>query len=150
MSEHQNIEYKAVWKDEYLKSICGFANSGGGKLYIGVDDNGKISGIDNSKELLEQLPNKFRDLLGIYAEINLLEEKDSSCLEIIVTPYEIPISYKSRYYFRSGSTTQELKGGVLNDFILKKMGKSWDSQTESDFSIDHIDSQAIEKFKNLP
>lgn len=29
MSESQNIEYKTIWKDEYLKWICGFANAQG-------------------------------------------------------------------------------------------------------------------------
>ena len=31
MAESQNIEYKSIWKDEYLKWICGFANAQGGK-----------------------------------------------------------------------------------------------------------------------
>ena len=38
MPEQQNIEYKSVWKDEYLKWICGFANAQGGTLFIGQDD----------------------------------------------------------------------------------------------------------------
>ena len=38
--ETQNIEYKLVWRDEYLKWICGFANAKGGHIYIGIDDNG--------------------------------------------------------------------------------------------------------------
>ncbi|WP_296322085.1 helix-turn-helix domain-containing protein, partial [uncultured Treponema sp.] len=38
--ESQNIEYKKTWRDEYLKWICAFANTEGGKLYIGIDDNG--------------------------------------------------------------------------------------------------------------
>ena len=33
MPETQNIEYKSIWKDEYLKWICGFANAQGGTLY---------------------------------------------------------------------------------------------------------------------
>lgn len=37
MSEKQNIEYKASWRDEYLKWICGFANAQGGKIFIGLD-----------------------------------------------------------------------------------------------------------------
>lgn len=31
MNENQNIEYKQIWKDEYLKWIAGFANALGGK-----------------------------------------------------------------------------------------------------------------------
>ena len=40
MSENQNIEWKKSWRDEYLKWICGFANANGGKLIIGVNDEG--------------------------------------------------------------------------------------------------------------
>ena len=29
MSENQNVEYKEIWKDDYLKWICGFANAQG-------------------------------------------------------------------------------------------------------------------------
>ena len=38
MPEHQNIEYKESWRDEYLKWICGFANANGGKIFIGIDE----------------------------------------------------------------------------------------------------------------
>lgn len=46
-SENQNVEFKEVWKDEYLKWISGFANAQGGKIYIGCDDNGNVVGIEN-------------------------------------------------------------------------------------------------------
>ncbi len=49
MKENQNIEWENEWRDEYLKWICGFANAHGGKIQIGVDDNGKITGITNDK-----------------------------------------------------------------------------------------------------
>lgn len=34
----------------------------GGKFFIGIDDNGKIIGVENSKKLLESLPSKIRDV----------------------------------------------------------------------------------------
>ena len=48
MLENQDIEFKAVWKDEYLKWICGMANANGGVIYIGKDDKGNVIGIDNA------------------------------------------------------------------------------------------------------
>ena len=42
MNENQNTEWKESWRDEYLKWICGFANATGGKIYIGMNDNGKV------------------------------------------------------------------------------------------------------------
>jgi predicted HTH transcriptional regulator len=65
INESQNIEFKQTWKDEYIKWLSAFGNADGGKLYIGVDDDGNIKGIDNAKKLLEDIPNKVRDVLGI-------------------------------------------------------------------------------------
>lgn len=48
-SENQNVEYKEIWRDEFLKWICGFANARGGTIYIGVDDNGKVIGVKKFK-----------------------------------------------------------------------------------------------------
>ncbi|MCK5349533.1 MAG: putative DNA binding domain-containing protein, partial [Desulfobacula sp.] len=146
MAETQNIEYKQNWHDDYLKWICGFANANGGKLFIGIDDVGNVKGISNHRNLLEQLPNKFRDILGVFAEVNLQDKDNKYFLEIIVPRYDVPISMRGRYYVRIGSTLQELKGPVLNEFILKRTGKTWDDIPEQRASIDDIDGTAITQF----
>ncbi len=81
MAESQNIEYKTIWKDEYLKWICGFANAQGGTIYIGKDDNGKVVGIDNAKKLLEELPNKITTTLGIVVDVNQHDEESKETFE---------------------------------------------------------------------
>ena len=146
MAESQNIEYKQSWHDDYLKWICGFANANGGKLFIGIDDDGNVTGIDNHRELLEQLPNKFRDILGIFAEVNLQSTGNKYFLEIIVPRYDVPISMRGKYYVRIGSTLQKLKGPSLNEFILKRTGKTWDDISEQRASIDDIDETAVNQF----
>ncbi|MGM0649553.1 MAG: AlbA family DNA-binding domain-containing protein [Bacteroidota bacterium] len=45
ITEQHNIERKEIWKNEYLKWICGFANEQGGKLIIDKNDNGEIVGV---------------------------------------------------------------------------------------------------------
>lgn len=69
--ESQQIEWKWSWQDEYLKWLCGYANADGGTLYIGVNDDGYVVGIEDSKRMLEGLPNKINDKLGIVASINI-------------------------------------------------------------------------------
>lgn len=73
MNEDQNIEYKQSWRDEYLKWICGFANATGGKIYIGIDDNGQVVGVEDAKKLMEDIPNKIVNFLGIVADVNTME-----------------------------------------------------------------------------
>ena len=78
MPETQNIEYKSSWHDDYLKWICGFANAQGGRIYIGKDDNGNVVGVEDYKNLMDEVPNKIKNNLGITAEVNLLQEDDKS------------------------------------------------------------------------
>lgn len=67
-NESQNVEYKESWRDEYIKWICGFANAQGGTIYIGVKDSKEICGVPDAKKLMEDIPNKVRDLLGIIVD----------------------------------------------------------------------------------
>ena len=124
MPEHQNIEYKQSWRDEYLKWVCGFANAQGGKIYIGIDDKGDVTGLEDYKRLMDHIPNKIVNHLGVLADVNLHISDGKHYIEIDVAANAIPVSYHGIYHYRSGSTKQELKGNALNQFMLKKMGIS--------------------------
>lgn len=148
MEENQNIEYKESWRDEYLKWICGFANAQGGKLFIGINDNKEVVGVANSSRLLEDIPNKIVTMLGIVCDVNLLNHEDKDYIEIVVEPCNMPIAYKGEYHYRSGATKQQLKGNALQQFILKKMGMTWDNVVIENATIDEIDRNAIDYFVN--
>ena len=67
--ESQETEWKWSWDDEYLKWLCGYANVEGGTLYIGVNDDGYVVGVKDIKHMLESIPNKINDKLGILASV---------------------------------------------------------------------------------
>lgn len=146
MPESHNIEYKETWRDEYLKWVCGFANAQGGKIYIGIDDKGNVVGIDNYKKLLEDIPNKIISLLGLVADVNLLEKEGKNYIEITVPTSTVPISYHGTYHYRSGSTKQELKGIALQEFLLKKIGKTWDDLIHDSATLSDMNENSIQKF----
>jgi len=125
IKEHQQTEWKQSWRDEYLKWICGFANAGGGTLVIGKNDQGQVTRLKGVRKLLEDIPNKVRDILGIMVDVNLCRENGREHLEIVVVPYPYPVSCKGEYHYhyRSGSTKQELKGAALDRFLLRKQGR---------------------------
>ena len=142
--ESQHIEWKESWRDEYLKWVCGFANAQGGILVIGKNDKGATVGINNAKKLMEDLPNKIRTTMGIVADVNLRTENALDVIEIAVPAYPNAISYHGKYYFRSGSTNQELSGYALDELLLSKYGRTYDSMplpriTIGDFWHDAFD-----------
>ena len=144
--ETQNVEFKQSWRDEFLKEICGFANAQGGMLLIGVDDSGKAVGVANGKRLMEDIPNKIVSLLGIVPDVNLVDKNGVEIIEIVVSPSSVPILYHGVCYYRSGTTKQELTGVALQQFILKKLGRSWDDVRNDYATLKDIDRNAIRYF----
>jgi ATP-dependent DNA helicase RecG len=146
MPEQQNIEFKQSWHDDYLKWVCGFANAQGGTIFIGKNDNGSVVGVEDYKKLMDDIPNKIKNSLGITTEVNLHEETGSHYIEIITQAYSVPISLRGRYYYRSGSTKQELIGTALNEFLLRKSGKTWDDVIEPRASFDDVNQLTVATF----
>ena len=77
MGESQNVEYKESWRDEYLKWVCGFANARGGRIFIGIRDDGTIVGVPDSKRLMEEIPNKIKDTI-FFSRVSCIAGESSS------------------------------------------------------------------------
>ena len=147
MSESQNIEYKESWRDEYLKWVCGFANAQGGTIYIGLNDDGNVVGVQNVKKLLEDIPNKIQSQLGIVTDVNKHTKGGKDYLEIRVEPSTFPISYHGEYHYRSGATKQQLTGIALSEFIMKKTGVRWEDVTVDNITVDDLDDESFKIFR---
>lgn len=61
--ESETIELKEVVVDEIKKEIIAFANCDGGKLYIGVQDDGTVVGVDDPDGVSLQISNMVRDAI---------------------------------------------------------------------------------------
>ena len=148
-SEGQHLEWKTSWRDDHLKSVCAFANANGGTLEIGRDDDGKVVGVGarERRRLLEELPNKLRDLLGIVAPLDVREDDGVPYLRIVVEPYPVAISYRGVYYQRSGSTNQILRGPALDRFLLGKTGRCWDGMPDPRVALEDLDPATIAGFR---
>lgn len=145
-AENQNIEYKESWRDEYLKWICGFANAQGGTLFIGISDDGDVVGLRDAKKLMEDIPNKVSMSMGILVDVNLCEQDGREYLSIGVKPSVAPVGCKGKFYYRSGSTNQELSGISLENFLLRKNNLTWDSLPIDGSSMNDIDPESIDYF----
>ena len=146
MTENQSIEWKSAWQDDNLKALCGFANAQGGCLVLGRDDDGMAIGLSDPRKLLEELPQKIPQHLGITLAINLISTHGHDLIEIRVEPSTVPVSLRGRYYHRSGSVTMELTGTALNEFLLRKCGLTWDAVIEERATFDDLAPAAVVRF----
>lgn len=63
MIEGKNVEFKREYMDDIKYAVIAFANTNGGKLYIGINDDGTIYGIDNVDDTMLRLTNMIRDIV---------------------------------------------------------------------------------------
>ncbi|MBB6270501.1 ATP-dependent DNA helicase RecG [Pedobacter cryoconitis] len=95
---------------------------------------------------MDDIPNKAVNHLGLVIDVNLLKDRGKEYIEIVVPVSPMPISYHGAYHFRSGSTKQELKGAALHEFLLKKIGRTWDDIGISNAKIEDLDTKSIASF----
>ena len=55
-------------------------------ILAGRNDKGEVVGVKDASRLLQESPNKVRDILGIVVDVNLVEEAGKETLEIVVEP----------------------------------------------------------------
>ena len=58
-----------------------------------------------------------------------------------------PISIRGKYYYRTGSTLQELRGTAHDQFLLSKQGRTWDSVPVPELSERMLDAESLNLFK---
>ena len=61
--ESETVELKEVVVDDIKKEIIAFANCNGGRLYVGIRDDGTVIGLDNPDEAALQISNMVRDAI---------------------------------------------------------------------------------------
>ena len=144
MIETQNVEYKEKFNEKALETLCAFANTNGGTLYIGISDSGEVKGVNVDNESIRNITEKITSKLGIYPEIYVEDRESKKIIKISVKPSLIPISFNGKYYERVGNTTREMTPERLKEFLLK--GTNWDGLINKDANFGEIDEETIRAF----
>ena len=84
--ESEIIELKREYTADIRKEIIAFANTNGGTIYVGIDDNGDIVGIDDCDALMLKIGNLVRDSIKpditAFIHYDNLVEHDKNILKI--------------------------------------------------------------------
>jgi ATP-dependent DNA helicase RecG len=128
--ESQQVEYKRSFGKEVIISLVAFANTEGGRVIVGVDDKGKVCGVDLGPETVQRYLNEIK--MATYPQLlpkMRVEKKDGGSLLIIeVTEYPTkPVAYKNRYYRRVHNSNQLLTLNEIVELQQQSLSISYDA-----------------------
>lgn len=144
--ETQDEEWKEIWHDDSLSAICAFANTKGGKITIGKNDEGEIVGIDNAEELMVRLPIKIGNSMHFYPDIEKFTENGRTYITITVEQQHDAVDLRGVYYRRSGSNTVRLSGQELRSFVSRRGGIAWPNVVSGNIKLSDLSSEAVSAF----
>ena len=75
--ENLNLEYKREYTDQIRKAVIAFANTDGGAVLVGVDDDGTVRGVDDVDGTRVRVGNLIRDSIrpDVRAFVSVTEEE---------------------------------------------------------------------------
>jgi ATP-dependent DNA helicase RecG len=149
--EGQTVERKeslSLWRD-IVETCAAFATAQGGKVFVGVADDGRITGVQIGKATLEDLANRIAQntVPRTVPAITVEQEQGLAVIIVAVPEHQTkPVTAFGRPYRRSGRTNQVLSASEVAELYLASRGLTWDQTVESDASLSDIDPEKVRRF----
>ena len=150
----QAVERKKV--KSWLKSISAFANTEGGVLVFGVDDNDEIIGLQDAKADSEFISQKIKERISSFPNVNLRFEQSEDGKTILFV--EVPQGKETPYYYIGDNTTEAyirignesvLAGATeLKRLVMRGQNVTYDSVMSQYKFEDYSFSKLRERYKS--
>jgi ATP-dependent DNA helicase RecG len=136
----------AAWK-EIIISLSAFANKKGGKVVVGLDDQGNPTGLSIGKDTLEEMANKIKMHTDpiLYPSINVKTFGPGEIVELEIPESDNkPVFAFEKAYIRVGKVNQKLSATEIRDLIKRYTLPDFDQRTlAQDFETLDLDVAAI-------
>ena len=139
ISECTAYDFKIMLEEKrpksWLKSVSAFANGLGGSLFIGVDNDGIVKGLDDIQRVCETISNKIRDYMDPLPEVEMIPHKTDEGMNVLqlkvnagnYTPYYYVGDGQHVAFVRIGDESVPATAEHMVRLVLKGSNKTYDS-----------------------
>lgn len=138
LQESETVELKAIYTPDLKKEIVAFANTNGGTIYLGVQDDGEITGLEHPDQVMQQIANALRDGIrpdvSMFTHIELIHEGKKDIIRLTIQPGTRKPYYLSDkglkptgVYVRSGTTSAPASEDSIRMMIKTSDGDTFES-----------------------
>jgi len=148
--EGETVELKesvGEWK-EIVTTCAAFATAQGGRIYVGVANDGRVLGVQIGKGTMEDLANKIAQNTNpkVVPSISTIGQGTTILtLDVPENPIK-PVYAFDKPLRRSGRTNQVLSPTEAAELYFATRGVTWDETTLPEASIHDIDAGKVQNF----
>lgn len=160
LKESNILEFKREINDSIIKEVIAFANTSGGTILVGYEDDGTPYGLTNAKEDLEKLSNKLHDSIEpnidflINMRIDTIDKKDIIIIEVLQGTNK-PYYLKSKgmvpegVYIRFGNTSRPSTSEIIRQMIIESTGITFEKNVSINQNLTFNYAERLFKEKGL-
>lgn len=138
MTESKTIEFKREYTDDIKKTVAAFANTDGGTVYIGIQDDGTVIGLTDTDDTILRMTNAIRDAIRpdvtLFTECDIEEIEGRQVVSVMVQrgtarPYYIAKKglRPEGVYVRQGASTVPATETAIRNLIKETSGDCYES-----------------------
>lgn len=160
MLEGKNIEFKRQYTDAIKYAVLAFANTDGGTLYIGINDDGSVEGVEAPDAVMLQVMNMIRDAIrpditvAVDCSTELMENKHIVVLTIqrgVARPYYLANKgiRPAGVYVRQGASSVPASETAILQMIKESSGDVYEEARSLNQNLTFKEAEAYFAKKHL-
>ncbi len=160
LKESLTLEFKRELTDAIKREIIAFANTQGGELYIGVDDDGTIIGLDNADKVLESITSMLHDGIQpdilVHTFLEIIELEDKEVVKISIArgarrPYHLKAKgmKPSGVFIRYGTSVTNASEENIRQMIIESDGINYETMRSIQQELTFTEAGAVFNEQNI-
>ena len=157
MRESKTIEFKREYTENLKYEVIAFANTDGGTIYIGIEDDGTVIGIENIDKTMLSITNMIRDSIHpdvtLFTDVNTVDIEEKTVIRIdILRGTERPYYIKGKgirpegIYVRQGASSVPASHAAIVKMIKETSSDNFEEAISIEQALSF--SKADEAFRN--
>ena len=144
--ESERLEFKRSFQNDAIQTVVAFANSEGGSVVVGVDNDGSPLGTTFGRETLPKILNKIAGATEptVIPDVQFVDLDGKPVCVITVSEYPLkPVSTRGRCYRRVGNANSQMPPAEIAQMHMRATGTSWDALPATGKTLSDIDLNAV-------
>ncbi len=158
--ETEIIELKGIVTDDIKKEIVAFANASGGTIYVGVENDGSVTGVNSADKTIQQISNMVRDAIKpdvtMFVHYDTIKTNDKTVVKIDIQrgtqrPYYLATKglRPEGVYVRQGTSSAPSTDTAIRQMIKETDGDSFEAMRSLEQELTFTAAEKEFSIRNL-